>query len=211
MNKTIKIAYDPDFAPFSFLKEGKASGIVIDRIRKIFKAAHIEFEFIPLELTQLGKALMAGDVDMLAVMAVTKARADIYSFSKTIITSGGAWFITKNNQPLYDDQLPKVAITPKTGPLVSQIKNLFPEIELITCEDYDGALKAVLAKDADGAALNWHVGRMLVDDRYAGLFHIPTAPFNNITLAMATKAGDPDNILEQLNAQIDDDLGPDPL
>ena len=207
----MKVGYDLGFSPFSYLKDGKASGLVIERIIAIFEKARISLELIPAELTELGEGLTNGRFDMLAVMAKTKERVKTLSFTKPIIVSGGAWFNDIISSPLMDGELPKSAITPKVGPLVSQINNLFPEIDLITSENYDTSLKAVLDGKADAAALNWHVGRMLIDEKYQGFFHIPAAPFNTMPLYMAGRKDDPNGMIDRLNMHIPADWGPDPV
>lgn len=93
---------------------------------------------------------------------------------------------------------------------MAQIKNLYPQIRILTSEDYDSSLEDALNGKADAAALNWHVGKMLALEKYSGLFHIPSAPFNTMALHMAAKH--PDNsIIDKLNEHIPDDWGPDPL
>lgn len=206
----MKIGFNPNFAPFSTLENDKPAGIVIERIRHIFEKAEIKYELIPAELTGLLSGLDEGKFDLLAALAKTPEREKTLSFSKPIIVSGGAWFKASSSAPLMDGELPETAITPKVGPLVAQIKSLFPEIELLTSEDYDSSLQDVLDGKADAAALNWHVGKMLTQDKYKSLFHIPAAPFNTMALHMASKIEDL-AIIEKLNEHIADDWGPDPL
>ncbi|MBT5185187.1 MAG: transporter substrate-binding domain-containing protein, partial [Kordiimonadaceae bacterium] len=163
-NSPIRIAYNPDFAPFSHVVKGTPSGIILERIMDVFQAADIDYEFLPTKLVNLTADLMAGKIDALAALAITPARLKTLSFTKPMIISGGAWFTLANNDPLIDGGIPKSVITPKVGPLVGQIKNLFPEIDLKTSSDYDAALKAVVDGEVQAAALNWHVGRMLITD-----------------------------------------------
>ncbi|MBT5073284.1 MAG: transporter substrate-binding domain-containing protein [Kordiimonadaceae bacterium] len=207
----MKIGFNPNFAPFSYLKDGKPSGIVIERIVGIFEKSGIKYELVPAELTGLTSGLMQGEFDILAALAKTPEREKTLSFSNPIIVSGAAWFKASNSVPLMDGELPKMAVTPKVGPLVGQIKALFPEIELLTSENYDTSLQDVLDGKADAAALNWHVGKMLVREKYNLLFHVPLAPFNTMALHMATKLPDKNNLIIRLNEHIPDDWGPDPL
>ena len=155
--------------------------------------------------------LAAGQVDILAAMAKTEERTKVLAFSKPLIVSGGAWFMGKGNHPLIEDELPKTIVTPKVGPLVAQVSTLYPEINIILTDDYDSALQDVIAGKADAAALNWHVGKMMVAQKYGGQFHVPKAPFNTMPLYMASKIEDLDTIINRLNPYIPDDWGPDPL
>lgn len=207
----MKIGFNPNFAPFSYLEDQNPAGIVVERIVAIFEKANIPAEFISAGLTSLIEGLMEGQFDILAVLAKTEERTKTLAFSKPIIVSGGAWFMASGRMPLVDDELPKTVVTPKVGPLVAQISSLYPEIKIILTEDYDSALQDVMAGKADAAALNWHVGKMLVAQKYDGQFHIPKAPFNTMPLYMATKLENADAIIERLNPHIPDDWGPDPL
>ena len=207
----MKIGFNSDFAPFSSLKDGKPDGIVIERIKNIFDKAGIIYELVPAKLTGLISGLSQGEFDILAALAKTPMREKTIVFSKPIIVSGGAWFTAADKSPLLDGELPEVAVTPKVGPLVAQIKALFPEIDLMTSENYDTSLQEVLNGKADAAALNWHVGKMLIEEKYNSKFHIPLAPFNTMALHMAAKLSDKEYLINRLNEHIPDDWGPDPL
>lgn len=210
----LRIGFNPDFIPFSYMKNGKPVGIVIDRIHDIMSAAQIRYKFIPTDLVGLTQGLMNCEYDVLAAMAKTGEREETMAFSKPVIVSGGAWFMPIDHDPGDNDQLPEIVVTPKTGPLVSQISALYPEIKIITCNDYDDALQLTLYGnvDATAAALNWHVGKMMIEEKkYKGLFHSPKAPFKTMPLHMVTTLEDPSNIISFLNKHIPDDWGPDPL
>ncbi len=208
--KIIKIGFNPDFAPFSYAIDGKPNGILVDRVRSIFEKPNIPFEFIPVELTKLTESLLAGHVDILLAMAKTEQRMKDFSFSKPIIITGGGWFSLTKTPPLLDGEVPKSVVTPSFGPLVAQIEALFPDINLKTTENYDTALRTVLNGEAHAAALNWHVGRMMCDEKYPSLFRDPKAPFNNIPLSMVTSIKDPYSIIERLIPYISDDWAFDP-
>lgn len=127
--------------------------------------------------------------------------------------TGAAWFAARGGPWPSDSDLlkphepPWRAVTPATGPLVALIRERFPLVELRTCEDYDSALRYVIDGDADAAALNWHVGRRLCQESHPGQFQDPKSPFHAIPLVVATKAGDPGNILARLNDHIPDEWG----
>jgi len=208
--KTINIGINPDFAPFSNMNKGEPEGILIDRISSIFEKSNISFKFIPIELTKLTESLLAGHVDILLAMAKTEKRKEVFSFSKPIIVTGAAWFSLAKMPPLLDGEAPKSVITPTVGPLVAQIEALFPDINLKTTENYDTALQAVINGEAQAAALNWHVGRMMCKEKHPSLFHDPIAPFNIIPLSMVTTLKDPYSIMKRLQPHIPDDWAFDP-
>lgn len=205
----IKIAYNPDFAPFSKMEGGEARGLVIDRLKKYFEASSVQCEFVPTPLPALTLDLESGKVDAIAALGITDERKKRYVFSKSIIVSGGAWFIPKKHAVISDGEFPKSAVTPIKGPLYKEIKQKYPEIELVDCEDYADALEIALSGKVEAAALNWHVGRMMVKDNYAGKFHLPKSPYNTVALGLAVLKEN-HQYVERLNKTIPDDLGYDP-
>lgn len=206
----LKVAYNPDFAPFSKNEAGTAQGLVIDRLKEIFAASDIRYNFIATPLPSLIPDLENGQVDAVAALGITAERQDKYQFSKPIIVSGGAWFVPKKRIMLVDDEVPASVITPERGPLANEIKNKYPEAELITCTDYDAALKGVLAGQAGAAALNWHVGRMMIQENYQDQFHEAKRPYNTVALGLAMLNKNK-NIVAHINKNIPDDWCFDPV
>ncbi len=209
--KTITVGYNPDFAPFAFERGGVASGLVIERLSAILTGARIPFVLSPVSLPEMIATLCAGGVDLLAGIASIPQRHPSMALSRPIAMSGGAWFTPGSGSWPSDADLenshrpPWRAVTPATGPLVDIIRERFPLVQLQTCGDYEAALQTVINGGADAAALNWQVGRMLCEQQHPSLFHSARAPFCAIPLAIATRSGDPDRILPQLNAHIPDE------
>jgi hypothetical protein len=89
--------------------------------------------------------------------------------------------------------------------LIDLIGTHFPQVTLETCENYDSALRSVIDGGANAAALNRHVGRTLCDKAFPGLFLQRKVACLAVPLAIATRAGDPLNLLQRLNAHIPDE------
>lgn len=206
----IKIAYNPDFAPFSMLDEGVLKGLIIDRLRNIFQASDIPNEFIATSLPRLISDLESGKVDAIAALGITPERQNDFQFSKPIIVSGGAWFIPKAHPMVTNDEVPASIITPERGPLANEIRNKYPEAKLNTCTDYDAALKGAIEGKAIAAALNWHVGRMMINENYQNQFHVPERPYNTLALGLAMLNKNKD-IVTRINKNIPNDWGYDPV
>ncbi len=204
----IKVGYNSNFAPLTYEADGKAKGIVIDKISSIAGNAGFDVDYFAATLSELLPALENGKLDMLSALADTPSRRGKYLFRKPLLITGASWFAPLNRQFGQSD-VPRSIVTPERGPLVSQIENEFPNVEISTTEDYDDALQKVLYGDsgAEAAALNWHVGSMLVNEKYRGLFHVPNKPFNQMALAIAAPKEDPKGIIEKLNNQIPDEWG----
>lgn len=206
----LRVAYNPDFAPFSISGEDRPQGLIIDRLRNIFDKSDISYEFVATNLTDLIPNLESESVDAIAALGITRERGKKYHFSKPILVSGGAWFIPKSQAMIADGEVPKSVITPKRGPLADEIKNRYPEINLITTTDYEAALKGALQGKAMAAALNWHVGRMMIDEKFKDRFYVPKSPYNTVPLGVAVLKKNKEIIL-QLNINIPDDWGYDPI
>lgn len=202
----IKVAYNPDFAPFSKRGDGKPQGLIIERLKEIFATSNIQFNFIATNLPELIPNMEKGKVDAVAALGITPERQEKYQFTKPIIVSGGAWFIPKSNRMLAEGEVPTSVITPERGPLANEIKNKYPEIDLITCADYNAAFKGALEGKALAAALNWHVGRMMVEDKYQNQFHETKRPYNTLALGLAVLKKNSD-LITHINKNIPDDWG----
>lgn len=203
----LRVGFNPDFAPFSYMENDRPSGLVIERIERALEDTNIEYNFIPKALSGLTQGLLDGEFDMLAAIAVTPERKEKYSFSKPILISGAAWFVPAYKEVL-SNAIPKQIVTPRSGPLVEQIKSEFPGIKIHTSKDYDDALQIALYGKIDAAAaLNWHVGKILVENKYRNLFHIPAKMFNKLPLAMAFKNGNSRELIKKVNEHIPDEWG----
>ena len=206
----IQIAYNPDFAPFSKREESNVTGLIIDRLEKILQSSSIPYDFVATTLPKLIPDLESGKVDAIAALGITPERQNEFQFSKSVMVSGGAWFVPKIKAMIADDEVPASIITPERGPLANEIRNKYPEAKVITCADYDAALKGAIERKAIAAALNWHVGRMMINEHYQGQFHIPKCPYNTVALGLAV-LDENKNIVTRLNKNIPDDWGYDPI
>lgn len=207
----IIIGYNPEFAPFAFEDNGSARGLAIERVSTAFERAGIPFVFSPVKLPEMIATLEVGRVDALAGIASVLERRETLVFSKPVVMTGGAWFKLKGGARLDDSELQKPhvpqwrVVTPATGPLIDPIRKHFPHVKLETCEDYDTAFQYIIDGGADVAALNCHVGRMLCDKVFPDMFVQLNAACLVFPLAVATKTGDPFNLLHRLNVHIPDE------
>jgi ABC-type amino acid transport substrate-binding protein len=202
----VQIGYNRAFAPFASDMAGEANGLAIDVTRAALKAAGLEADFVALDLPRMFDQLLDGAVHMLTGTGAAASRADQIAFSRPVVATGGAWFPRADVDWPSDDGLKASAgeglrvVTPAAGPLAGHIRQAFPQLTLLTCDDYAGALAQVAGGDADAAALNYHVaGRMIAGD---GRFTAPVGVFIEIDLAMGVRAGDPDGLLARIDPHI---------
>jgi len=207
----LRIGFNPDFAPFADLKDGEADGLVIARLRAALDKAGLDATFLPVALPEMTERLRSGDLDALAGVAVSAERSRLFAFSRPLAMTGGAWFPRAGHGWPGDQALRDAApgqwrvVSPRTGPLVAQIRDRFPNLEVFECRDYAAAFEAVLAGRADAAALNLQVGRLQAERDHPGLFALPQAPFFKVPLALAVAKGDPLGLIARLDPHLGSD------
>jgi polar amino acid transport system substrate-binding protein len=202
----LRAGYNRAFRPFAVEKNGAAAGLAIDRTRATLAGAGLAATFLPLDLPEMIDRLLAGDIDLLAGVGVSPARAGQLAFSRPLVATGGAWFPRADAGWPADGALRAGAggrlrvVTPAAGPLAAHIAARFPQLSLTTCSDYQAALSLVAGGEADAAALNFHVGRELIagDSRFAP----PDDVFLGVDLAIAVPAGDPQGLLDRLDPHV---------
>jgi ABC-type amino acid transport substrate-binding protein len=205
---TVRVGYNPEFAPFTHVEHGEASGLLADRIRQIFAAANLPLQFTPVPMPRLLEELASDGIDMVAALASVPGRRETLALSRPIAISGGAWFTPVDSRwPGNDELLGEAAlglrvITPGRGPLVDLIREQYPRLSVQTCGDYRDALRAVSAGEAHAAALNREVGACLCQRDYPGRFRQPVSSFCRLPLVMAAPPGDPLDLLARLNPHI---------
>ena len=81
----LKIGTETEFAPFDFIKDGKAVGFNYDLLAAVSKEMGLKFTFVALPWESVIPGLDAGKFDMVSGPAtITKARSARYSFSLPI-------------------------------------------------------------------------------------------------------------------------------
>ena len=197
MVERLRVGYEPDFAPLTFVEDGTARGMIVDILNRVFDRSGCVVDFVPVALPDQDEAVRAGEVDAIAFKAAIPERAD---FSTPLAASGAAWFgqaeIPSDGRPAPGTRL----ATPGAGPLLADLRRRYPDIVYIDVDTYAQALAAVVDGAADCAALNFHVGCYLAVRDHAGLFALPEAPFQKLPLALAFAKGAHACLLGQLNA-----------
>lgn len=196
----IRLAYDNPFPPLAFSEGGEARGAVIDILSEAFARIHIRASFIPTPMEHIRRLLEAGEADGIAFYAITPERKALFDFSDPLLMTGAALFV-KSPEPLADLQEceNRRVATPGTGPLSAYIQREVPGARLLLVQDYREALEAVLAGNADAAALNMHVGRDLIHRLFRGRFTLPDKVFLEMPLAVATMKGSNSSLLDKIN------------
>lgn len=200
MTTRFRIGFEADFAPLTFVEDAEARGLVIEVLTLAFERTGQDAAFIPVPLPDQENALDRGDIDAIAFKAVIPDRAGSLAFSAPIAHSGGAWFSTQaipaGGRP---DPGARVA-TPGAGPLLAPLRRDYPDLIYPEVDTYAESLSAVMDGAADCAALNFHVGRYLAGRDHPGRFVLPTAPFEELALALAVPKGTHATLLSDLDS-----------
>ena len=207
-SKSISVGYDPEFEPLAFKHNGDAKGLIIERTSFVLNRAGLTFSFHPVAMDNMIPRLNSGRVQLITGIAANLHRKTQLQLSEPLALTGGAWFralhakIPTDRQEAEKNPTPGSVVTPETGPLVNFIAKQFPAVHLITCADYPSALECVLQGNVEAAALNLQVGTRLCQNRYPGLFELPSRPFLTIPLTLASRKDDKSLLIKRLNSHI---------
>lgn len=206
MTKThVVVGYERDFAPLTFCEGEKACGLVVDLLIDAFARIGVGADFITVPLPEHEEATRSGKIDVVAFKAIIPEREGDYDFSIPITTSGAAWFAlaskpVEGSRPRPGSRL----TTPAAGPLIAQLRKNFPDCSFVDVDSYAAALNAVIDGKADCAALNFHVGCYLANRDHNGLFQLPDAPFQQISLGFALAKGSNADFLFRFNRALNE-------
>jgi hypothetical protein len=77
-NETVHIAFQTDFAPFVYVKDGKPEGLIVDILNAAAARESIAISYVPVPFAQLDGTLTDGKADAITPLAVTPDRKSIY-------------------------------------------------------------------------------------------------------------------------------------
>jgi ABC-type amino acid transport substrate-binding protein len=204
MTRHFKIGYDVPFEPFGVLEDGKPSGMLIELTGTLLSRAGIAHEFISMTLAETEGALFNGRVDALAFKGVTAERLKTMTFSDPLIVSGAATFTRTGMAPQSDlaAYAGKKLVTPKKGPMWSNIERNYPAIALMDGDSYEGSFNVLIDGRADVAALNLHAGIAIANRLFPGKVACPTAPYAPLTIAFAIPKNGPAELVDSINREL---------
>ena len=189
--KIFRLAHVDHFPPFAVAREGKSEGLAIEILDRALATVDMAAVYIPDNLDNVQDLVQQDRADGIAVFAVNPERRKTYEFSDPILITGGGLFAKISGPHVLDLEAcgGKKVCTPLKGPLTGFIRTGFPKVNLVTVRDYPDALETVLRGEADAAALNFHVGIIMVNEQFPGKFAIPEKNFLSTPLAVAAIKG----------------------
>lgn len=200
----MRVGFDQPFAPFGFVEDGKPKGMLIELVGVVLERMGRPHAFVPLSLEQSERALLERRVDALAWKGVSAERHKFMDFSAALAVTGGALFTRPGlaSSTDLDDFAGLTLVTPRGGPLYAQIEREHPKVKLRDGVDYEGSFDALLAGQADVAALNLQVGLLLARTKYPGKFGLPTAPFVPVPLAFVVPKDSSQELLRSFDEHL---------
>jgi diguanylate cyclase (GGDEF)-like protein len=158
LNQPIKIGIDPLWKPIEFIDEsGQFMGINPDVTRLIADRTGIQFSFVMLDgWDALYKAMLSGDIDVLAGANQTVERDELFLFSEpywdipSVIVHQNELGSNLSLQDFYGKSLAIV----RGSYIVSFIQKRYPSIVVKIVDGYDEALLAVQRGLVDGLIEN---------------------------------------------------------
>ncbi len=154
----IRIAPDPDYAPFQFRGEdGKSQGIADDYLALIGRKLGVRFE--PMKTESWAESLnlvKKRDADMVVVATKTPERMKYMSFTNPYVDFP-VHIISRKGQPVIPslaDLQGKTVATVKGFAINEYVKKKNPNIKLVMKPSVEAVLKSVSTGEADTALLN---------------------------------------------------------
>lgn len=174
----IRIAPDPDYAPFQFKGEGgKSKGVADDYLALLGKKLGIRFEYIKTDSWNASLNLVKNrEADLVAVAAKTPERMEYMLFTATYVEFPDV-IITRTGYPRVSSLKVlhgKTIATVEGFAINKYLKEKHPEIKLVMSADVKGALQSVSLGEADASILNiattshtiekWNITNLRIND-----------------------------------------------
>jgi polar amino acid transport system substrate-binding protein len=197
----MRITHNRVFPPFAEVQDGKSVGLAVDIIRAAAAHAGVDVTFVPLTIEQQMPALKDGRADA-TFSGVSPERQETLDFSDPVVTTGGALYVrAPEATPASLAALSgKVVVTPRAGPLAALIRKDAPAVNLVVTADYEESLARLVGRQADAAALNFHVGTRLATRLHPGQVTEPRTMFFETALALGVPKGQSASLLAKFNA-----------
>ncbi|MCZ7663775.1 MAG: transporter substrate-binding domain-containing protein [Thermoleophilia bacterium] len=210
MSVGLRLGFDPDFAPLTFLEGGKPGGRAVEIVRESCSRAGLGLELVPVGLGIRGATVTLA-LDGFVCMAVTPGRRD-FEFSIPYLWTAAALFLRDREDEKPGNREGGVTVaTPRRGPLFELLLQVTAGKEpggmaedaaagaldgsggaaavrvtrVVDGSDYLDCLRRALFGEVDGAALNAEVGRAMVARLFPGAFVEVAAPLPDLGLAVA--------------------------
>ena len=167
-HQPIRIAFDGNFPPYSFIDNGKLMGVAYDTLHLISQKLDIQFQVDKRTAwKELYMAAINKEVDAVATMVNRPERLQFFAFTQPYVFKSLAIITNKNGQQITNrNQLPeKIVALVKDYQYSTRILNEFPSITPFYVDSMRAALEAVESEQAD-AAISFFAASSYLQDKY---------------------------------------------
>lgn len=148
--KKVVFAYDNEFPPFTYEREGKPAGFDIELIEAILKGRDVKMVYKPMNWENVLVELSAGNVHMTSGMIKTKQRLSLYNFCNRPTVPLKTRIFTKNyNRVGTLSQLRGKRVAVKKETLYQVLLDEFGGFKIIPFDSDPMALKALYSDQVD--------------------------------------------------------------
>ncbi len=189
-----------DFAPFSWMDNGRPTGYDIDIAKALAQRMDRPLELHLIDWSEALRRLAAGEGTGLLAVAYTPERAQLFDFSEATAKLEYSIFVratTVGVQTIADLKGRRVGVA-KSG-IVRQVMSQQPGLELVNRGLLKDAFKQLTAGELDAvAAERWSASLAAHQAGVADIRQLP--PFLTSSVLIAVRKGDP--VVAQINAAI---------
>ncbi len=166
-HKKIRIAFDGDFPPFSFVNDkGIVEGVAVEIISLLSRRLGIDFEIYPhTEWSLIYEAAVARKTDVVATMVNRPERRTWFFFTQPYLNKSLVIITRKDNFAIKrrtDIAGKKIALVDNYQ-YVDRVREEFPSIKIHAVDSFLEGLKAVANRQADAAITFTGTGHFLID------------------------------------------------
>lgn len=178
-NQPIRIAFEGDYPPYSFINEsGQLEGIAYDTIKLISKKLNIQLEIDKRVVwDEIYQAAVDKQIDVVATMVNRPEREFQFSFTRPYVFKSLVIVTHKQNEQIKrrDDLSGKIIALVKGYQYSADILKAFPAITPFYVDNMHEALIAVETQQAD-AAISYYAATYFIQNKYL-LSQIKVAAF----------------------------------
>ncbi|MBT0881396.1 MULTISPECIES: ABC transporter substrate-binding protein [unclassified Campylobacter] len=154
----IKVGIDPAYAPFGYMKDGKAYGFDIDLVNEIAKILDIKVEFIPMDFDGLIGGLKLKKIDMIASgLRNTPERAKSVEFSDFYYISSN--YFLKQSSRTDIIEINGLTIGAQLGSIQADILARFKDVKIFLNADTSNLILALVGEKIDSVLVDKTVAK----------------------------------------------------
>ena len=172
----VKIAINPDTKPFKYYdEEGNFVGIDAEVINGIAEETGLEFEFVPMDFSDIINAVSSCEIDAaISALSMTESRSEMVSFTIPYAYDQMSAFARLANDDFKDIQDPAIIIGVKAGTTAEEAADILVETfdyEKQIYADYAELFEALENDEIDVAIADEMLAKQFVDE-YADMLTI---------------------------------------